>query len=208
MSLTGHLDDPASPVRRHFEVTYPHIKEVRFAATSAPASSITIDGRSHSVVSLDWFNPGQPKVLPGAEEAGDGRYDWGAAGTAFDYFSRHGYLWRLPVEELLARLHGGTLDLTSARAQFADISWQSLAPRSMSSTRSGSTIESGREDPGERSGHSGCRGFGPDSRSARNWAARRWTAICCSSRSRWAARCALRSWRANSSSAPKLALST
>lgn len=85
MSLTGHLDDPASAVRRHFEATYPHIKEVRFAATSAPASSITIDGRSHSVVTLDWFNPGQPKVLPGAEEAGNGRYDWGAAGTAFDY---------------------------------------------------------------------------------------------------------------------------
>lgn len=42
------------------------------------------------------------------------------------YFSRHGYLWRLPVDELLARLHGGTLDLTSARAQFADILHGSL----------------------------------------------------------------------------------
>lgn len=85
MSLTGHLDDPESAVRRHFEVTYPHIKEVRCAATSAPASSITIDGRSHSLVTLARFNPGQPKVLPGAEQAGEGRFDWGAAGTAFDY---------------------------------------------------------------------------------------------------------------------------
>jgi hypothetical protein len=44
------------------------------------------------------------------------------------YFSRHGYLWRLPVEELLARLHGGNLDLTSAREQFADIFHGSLLP--------------------------------------------------------------------------------
>lgn len=85
MSLTGHLDDPESAVRRHFEAAYPHIKEVRFAATSAPASSITIDGRSHSLVTLARFHPGQPKVLPRAEQAEEGRYDWGAAGTAFDY---------------------------------------------------------------------------------------------------------------------------
>ncbi|MDO3397326.1 MULTISPECIES: hypothetical protein [Nocardioides] len=85
MSLTGRLDDPESAVRRHFEAAYPHIKEVRFADTSAPAASITIDGRSHSLVTVDWFNPGPPKVLPGAEQAGEGRYDWGAAGTAFDY---------------------------------------------------------------------------------------------------------------------------
>src|SRR3546814_15048639 len=85
MSLTRHLDDPESAVRRHFEVTYPHVKEVRFAATSVPASSITIDGRSQSLVTLDRFNPGQPKVLPGAELAGGSQFDWGAAGTAYDY---------------------------------------------------------------------------------------------------------------------------
>lgn len=85
MSLTRHLDDPESAVRRHFEVTYPHVKEVRFAATSVPASSITIDGRSQSLVTLDRFNPGQPKVLPGDELAGGSQFDWGAAGTAFDY---------------------------------------------------------------------------------------------------------------------------
>lgn len=85
MSLTRHLDDPESAVRRHFEATYPHIKEVRFADTSTPAASITIDGRPHSLVTVDWFNPGQPKVLPGAEQAGEDRFNWGAAGTAFDY---------------------------------------------------------------------------------------------------------------------------
>lgn len=85
MSLTGHLDDPESPVRRHFEATYPHIKEVRFAASSAPPSTITIDDRSHPLVTLARFNPGQPKVLPRPEQAGEGGYDSGAAGTAFDY---------------------------------------------------------------------------------------------------------------------------
>src|SRR3546814_17786305 len=88
MSLTRHLDDPESAVRRHFEVTYPHVKEVRFAATSVPASSITIDGRSQSLVTLDRFTPGPPKVLPGAELAADSRSAWGAAGTAFDYRTR------------------------------------------------------------------------------------------------------------------------
>lgn len=38
MSLTGHLDDLDSPVRRHFEATYPHLDQVRFAATPGQAT--------------------------------------------------------------------------------------------------------------------------------------------------------------------------
>jgi len=85
MSLTGHLDDPDSPIRRHFEATYPHVEKVRFAATSAPPSTITIDGQPHPLATLARFNPGQPKVLPRPQHAGERNYDWGAAGTAFDY---------------------------------------------------------------------------------------------------------------------------
>jgi hypothetical protein len=37
------------------------------------------------------------------------------------YFSRQGYLWQLPVEEFLARLHGAPVDLASARVEFAGL---------------------------------------------------------------------------------------
>ncbi|UUW92557.1 hypothetical protein [Pimelobacter simplex] len=45
------------------------------------------------------------------------------------YFSRHGYLWRLPAAELLARLHGGPMDLQAARADFAVVVEGDANPR-------------------------------------------------------------------------------
>ncbi len=85
MSLTGHLDDPQSALRRFFSDTYPHIDQVRFAAVDVPRSTITISGEDLALTTQSRFSPGGPKVLPPADQSSERAYDRRAAGTAFDY---------------------------------------------------------------------------------------------------------------------------
>ena len=83
MSLTGRLDDPESAVRRHFEAAYPHIKEVRFSGPGSIDHAVDEADPTRSSRSTG-STLARPRCCQ-APTAGEGRYDWGAAGTAFDY---------------------------------------------------------------------------------------------------------------------------
>lgn len=85
MSLTHHLDDPDSPVRRYFETTFPHYAQVKFASTSAPPSTIVLDGQDVELRTLKRFAPGDARVIPRPQRDDEVGYNWGAAGAAFDY---------------------------------------------------------------------------------------------------------------------------
>ncbi|WP_284252960.1 hypothetical protein [Litorihabitans aurantiacus] len=97
MSLTQHVDDKTSPVRRFFEERFPHVGELKYADVSTPPSVIAGPLGPLTITDLAAFSPGRAVALP---VDGEG-YPWRVAGTAFDY--------RL-------RLELGPLDLSTTTA--------------------------------------------------------------------------------------------
>lgn len=85
VSLTGHIDDPDSPVRAYFAAHFPHTGQLQFADTDDPPTLVhTADG------DVEWwtqdrFDPDDAHVLPD-DTIG---YPWALAGTAFDYRLRY-----------------------------------------------------------------------------------------------------------------------
>ena len=89
MSLTSHLDNPASPVSKYFTSHFPNIASVRLVEDPSPTvtlSPIAVGGRSVPFQMMLRFVPGDAQVLPRVDDPH--RYGWGTAGTAFDYRAR------------------------------------------------------------------------------------------------------------------------
>lgn len=85
MSLTSHLDDPRSPVRRYVADKFGHVRNLRFADTDAPTSHIDLDGERMPLVELERFAPGPARVMPSDRDG----YPWATSGTAWDYRLRY-----------------------------------------------------------------------------------------------------------------------
>jgi hypothetical protein len=102
MSLTSHLDDRDSPVRRFLCDTFPDAKAARMSCT-VPAPGPVLFMRGLRWTNVPWtgtWNAGEPRVCP---ENPDG-FPWPTIGTAFDYQLRF-LLGEKRLDRLVAR-HG------------------------------------------------------------------------------------------------------
>lgn len=81
MSLTSHLDNKDSAVRRHIAATFGHTRDARYSDLDEPATAVTVDGATLPVTPARRFTAGPAHLLPTSSD----NYPWGTAGTAFDY---------------------------------------------------------------------------------------------------------------------------
>src|SRR4051794_9313380 len=118
MSLTRHLDDPGSPVRKYLAATFPHVRALRLTAAEATAcASATATLTGARVPDRRPFPP--PVVL--SEGVG---YPRGTAGAAFDYRLR--YLYRAADPDTFAAALGAHMLGAGARLPGGRRLWKQL----------------------------------------------------------------------------------
>lgn len=98
MSLTSHIDDPTSRVRKYLASTFPQTRALRLTAAEA-TSTATGDVKLAGL----WLPDRRPFPSAVVLPDGDG-YPWGTAGTAFDYRLR--YLYQTANPDTFTAAHG------------------------------------------------------------------------------------------------------
>lgn len=81
MSLSQHLEDSSSPIRRFFEERFPRTLDLKYADAETPPTLIPSQAGALVFTELLQFSPGTGAVLP----ADRVDYPWRVAGGAFDY---------------------------------------------------------------------------------------------------------------------------